>query len=166
MWGMGFKLADAGECCAACRAHNSVCGSPDGAGKSWWPARPDMRCGRDVSKACTIWTFCPEERCFAFDIHKHRFGECWLKFQGNDPPYTRPKDPHFGHTTYPEIMRHAPRKKWPWPVAEDVWEGPMPKYVPWTSGVLAEPSVEIVSSPPNDRWRERWCNKHGPCDDS
>lgn len=124
VWGLSFKLKDAGECCDACKAHAAVCGSPDGAGKSWWPERPEMKCGRDVKKACTIWTFCPVDRCFAFDIHKHGFGECWLKYQGDDPPYTRPKDPHFGHQTYPEVMRNAPRKRWPWPVAEDIWQGP------------------------------------------
>ena len=99
-------------------------------------------------------------------MHRHEFGECWLKFQkGEDPPFTKPKDPHFGHKTYPEIMRHAPRKIWPWNVAEDIWTGPMPKYVPWMSGVLAPAGVTIESSPPNDKWRERWCAKHGPCVD-
>jgi hypothetical protein len=69
--------------------------------------------------------------------------------------------------TYPlpfQVMRHAPRKIWPWAVGEEVWAGPMPLYVPWTSGVLAEPSVQIESSEPNDKWRERWCSKHGPCE--
>ena len=128
-------------------------------------ARTDLHCGGDTSVACTIWTWCPVERCFAFDIHKHEFGECWLKFQkGDNPPYTRPKDPHEGHKVYPEIMRHAPRKIWPWSVKEEIWSGPMPKEVPWMSGVLAPAETQIVSSPPNDKWRERWCAKHGPCD--
>ena len=168
VWGLGkpgFHLPDAATCCRACMAHKEVCSKPNARGQRWWPDRPDMRCGGDPTVACTIWTFCPIERCFAFDIHKHEFGECWLKFQkGEDPPFTRPKDPHFGHTTYPEIMRHAPRKQWPWPVDETIWQGPMPLQVPWMSGVIAPPEVEIVSSPPNDRWRERWCNKHGPCE--
>ena len=84
MWGLGkpgFHLPDAATCCKACQAHNAVCGQPNARGKSWWPSRPEMHCGSDVSVACTIWTWCPEERCFAFDIHKHEFGECWLKFQ-------------------------------------------------------------------------------------
>ena len=94
-----------------------------------------------------------------------QFGECWLKFQkGDDPPFTRPKDPHFGHKVYPEIMRHAPRKIWPWAVDEKIWQGPMPYHVPWMSGVIAPADQQIVSSPPNDKWRERWCQKHGPCD--
>ena len=29
-WGMAFKVADAGECCAACRAHAAVCGKLEG----------------------------------------------------------------------------------------------------------------------------------------
>ena len=53
-------------------------------------------------------------------------------------------------------MRRSPRQDWPYPVKEDVWSGPMPYYVPWTSGVLAAPSVRIASAEPNDRWRERW----------
>ena len=127
-----------------------------------------MKCGGDIKHACTIWTWCPgdpafDQRCFAFDIHKHEKGECWLKFQDGD--YTKPKDPHFGHTTYPEIMRKAPRKTWPWAVSEKIWPWPeMPTFVPWMSGVLADPAVEIVSSPPNDKWRERWCNKFGKHD--
>jgi len=171
VWGLNFKLRDAGECCAACKAHQAVCSVADSQGKSWWPDRPELRCGRNIKQACTIWTFCPQERCFAFDIHKHTFGECWLKFQ-NDLAPTMPagpskvaiKDAHFGRQVYPEVMRHAPRKIWPWPVAEKVWEGPMPQYVPWTSGVVADASVEVSSGPPNDRWKERWCKKHGPCD--
>jgi hypothetical protein len=95
VWGLGkpgFHLPDAPTCCRACIAHNEVCSLPESRGKRWWPDRPDMRCGGDPSTACTIWTFCPIDRCFAFDIHKHEFGECWLKFQkGTDPPYTQPK---------------------------------------------------------------------------
>ena len=120
-----------------------------------------MKCGRGA--ACNIWTFCPVERCFAFDIHKHEFGECWLKWQSVN--HTHPKDPHEGHKTYPTIMRHAPRKIWPWAVAEDIWTGPMPAEVPWTSGVLAPAGAAIVSAPPDDKWRRRWCEKHGPCID-
>ena len=44
-----------------------------------------------------------QERCFAFDIHKHTKGECWLKYQETDA--TKPKDPHVGHKTYPEVCR-------------------------------------------------------------
>ena len=168
VWGMSFKLRDAGECCAACKAHAAVCGVEGAKGKSWWPDTPSMKCGSDLRKKCTIWTFCPEERCFAFDIHKHGFGECWLKFQSDIPPPDptstwRLKDPHFGSQTYPEIMRHAPRKTWPWAVAEDIWPGPMPRFTPWISGALADIGVQVVSAPPNDRWKERWCKKHGPC---
>jgi len=176
VWGLGkpgFHLRDAPACCAACMAHNDICGKPGGRGKQWWPhpdssgnVRTDLRCGNDPTVACTIWTFCPEERCFAFDIHKHEFGECWLKFQkGTTPPFTRPRDPHFGVQQYPEVMRHAPRQRWPWAVSEEIWQGPMPKDVPWMSGVIADPSVSIVSSPPSDRWKERWCKKWGPCGD-
>ena len=67
----GFHLPDAASCCRACQAHNEVCGKPGAQGSKWWPGRPDMHCGGDISVACTIWTYCPVERCFAFDIHKH-----------------------------------------------------------------------------------------------
>ena len=125
VWGMGFKLPSAAECCRACKAHAAMCGKPESEGKQWWPADDKMRCSR--RKACSIWTFCPEvcphshrrrghqppplpstatastatgpardrrfqvisvptcfdcqERCFAFDVHKHTRGECWLKYQ-------------------------------------------------------------------------------------
>ncbi len=167
VWGMSFHVSDAAECCRACRAHHDACSVPGSEGKRWWPARPEMRCGAHVERACRIWTFCPEQRCFAFDIHVHTFGECWLKFQADDP--TRPRDPHFETGTtgrasyYPEAMRKAPRRMWPWAVKEEVWPGPMPERVPWTSGVLAPAETAIVSSPPQDKWREKWCRKHGPC---
>lgn len=169
VWGLNFKLADAGACCAACQAHAQVCGVRANRGRSWWPSRPDLKCDGRTERACTIWTFCPEERCFAFDIHKHGFGECWLKFQTTGGGPTRPKDPHYetgatGQATYyPEIMRNAPRKIWPWAVKEDIWAGPMPERVPWVSGVLAPPDTQIVSAPPDDTWRAKWCQRHGPC---
>ena len=111
---------------------------------------------------CTRRTHCPEERCFAFDIHKHTFGECWLKYQAVD--YTHAKDPHEGSKTYPLKMRFAPREIWPHAVREDVWSGPMPEYVPWTSGVLAPANAVVSSAPPDDQWKRRWCSKHGPCE--
>ena len=97
----------------------------------------------DASVACTIWTFCPEERCFAFDIHKHEFGECWLKWQSVN--HTHPKDPHEGHKTYPTIMRHAPRKIWPWAVSEEIWTGPMPAEVPMSKPAPYVPLHGVVS---------------------
>ena len=164
VWGLGkpgFHLSDAAACCKACQAHATTCSQKGTHAKSWWPSRPEMTCGGNPP--CNIWTFCPVDRCFAFDIHKHEFGECWLKWQSVN--HTHPKDPHEGHKTYPTIMRHAPRKIWPWAVAEDIWTGPMPAEVPWTSGVLAPAGAAIVSAPPDDKWRRRWCEKHGPCID-
>ena len=111
---------------------------------------------------CTRRTHCPEERCFAFDIHKHTFGECWLKHQAVD--HTHAKDPHEGSKVYPPKMRFAPREIWPHSVREDVWSGPMPEYIPWTSGVLAPSDAVITSAPPDDQWKRRWCSKHGPCE--
>ena len=164
VWGLGkpgFHLKSAAECCKACQSHAATCSQPGSEHNSWWPDRPELKCGRGA--ACNIWTFCPVERCFAFDIHKHEFGECWLKWQTAN--HTHPKDPHEGHKTYPTIMRHAPRKIWPWAVSEEIWTGPMPERVPWTSGVLAPADAKIVSAPPDDKWRRRWCERHGPCTD-
>ena len=92
VWGLGkpgFHLPDAASCCRACMAHNEICGAENARGKSWWPTRPEMHCGGDRSVACTIWTWCPLERCFAFDIHKHEFGECWLSTLGSPRPCHR-----------------------------------------------------------------------------
>ena len=163
VWGLGkpgFHLRDAGECCKACQAHAATCSKPGAHSKSWWPDRPEMTCGGNPP--CNIWTFCPEERCFAFDIHKHVAGECWLKQQAVN--HTNPKDPHEGHKTYPNVMRFSPRKIWPWAVAEDIWTGPMPESIPWVSGVLAPADATITSAPPDDKWRRKWCAKHGPCE--
>jgi len=160
VWGLGkpgFHLADAAECCAACQAHAAVCGKPDSKNKAWWPARPELRCQNNPG--CNLWVFCPEEQCFAFDIHVHTKGECWLKQQANN--ITRPKDPHEGRTTFPEPMRSSPRETWPWAVDKKIWAGGIPEQVPWISGVLAPADAIIVSAPADDRWRQRWCDKHG-----
>ena len=92
----------------------------------------------------------------------HLRGECWLKQQRGKA--TRPKDPFTNHTFFPAAMRAAERKRWPFAVPSRIWSGPVPERIPWTSGVLA-PADELVSSaPPNDRWWERWCARHGPCE--
>ena len=54
-WGLDKSqhVKDPAACCAKCRAHES----------------------------CNSWVFCPDDRCFAPDVHKHQRGECWLKNQ-------------------------------------------------------------------------------------
>ena len=111
---------------------------------------------------CNIWVFCPEKQCFAFDIHVHMEGECWLKQQHAN--ITRPKDPHEGHVAFPAAMRKAPRKTWPWAVDPKIWPGEIPEHVPWISGVLAPADAVIRSAPADDRWRKRWCDRYGGCD--
>ena len=154
VWGANLRLSSAAECCRACQAHAAACGRGN-AGAEWW----GRACGR--APGCNLWSFCPEEQCFAFDIHVHRRGECWLKQQAEAP--TRPKDPFEGHAAFPPEMRAAPRRSWPFAVSLAVWPGPMPERVPWISGVLAPAGEVVVSGRPNDRWRERWCTRHGPC---
>lgn len=165
VWGLGnpgFHLKDAAECCAACQAHARVCGRADSRHKSWWPARPELKCG--ANPGCNLWVFCPEKQCFAFDIHVHTFGECWLKQQrtllkGN---ITSPKDPHEGQTFFPQSMRKSPRNVWPWAVDPKIWPGGIPERVPWISGVLAPADAVVRSAAADDPWRRRWCEKHGP----
>ena len=55
VWGLGnpgFHLKDASECCAACQAHAAACGKPGSSSKSWWPARPELRCGNN--RGCNL----------------------------------------------------------------------------------------------------------------
>ena len=164
VWGLGnpgFHLSSPAECCAACQAHNQACGKPDSRHKSWWPLRPELRCGSNPG--CNLWVYCPEEQCFAFDIHVHKRGECWLKYQRvlTRDNVTAPKDPHEGRTHFPEAMRKSPRKLWPWAVDENIWPGGIPERVPWISGVLAPPQAVVQSASADDPWRRRWCEKHG-----
>jgi hypothetical protein len=161
VWGMSFKLRDPGECCQACRAHATVCGTPDSTDIVFWPDRPDLKCHK--APRCNIWTFCPETQCFAFNDHRHTFGECWLKQQSVEP--TRPRDPFEGYQRFPAKLRASPRRIWPWSVSMNTWPGPMPERIPWVSGVLADAAAQVVSAPPHDRWRHRWCQRHGPCDE-
>ena len=66
------------------------------------PARRELKCGGNPG--CNIWVFCPEEQCFAFDIHKHEFGECWLKWQ------TNPTEPLYGQRgAYTDAYRQPTR---------------------------------------------------------
>ena len=152
VWGLGnpgFHLKDAGECCKACQAHAAVCGQPGNQAKSWWPARPELKCGGNPG--CNIWVYCPEEQCFAFDIHVHTKGECWLKQQRSPDGatnLTRPKDPHEGHTDLPAAMRKSPRKVWPWAVDPKIWAGGIPEHVPWISGVPRPPTPSCAARPP------------------
>lgn len=159
VWGLDFHLKDAGECCEACKAHATVCGAPDARGKSWWPKDPQRKCNGD-GRACNLWVSCNLDRCFSFDIHNHTKGECWLKWQKADPAF--PKVASYG--TFPEKMRQSPREIWPWAVKRDLWPWEMPKAISWTSGSLAPAGAKIVMSAPNDNWRQRWCDKYGPCE--
>lgn len=41
VWGLGFHVDTAHECCRACAAHARVCSQPGSRRKEWWPR---MRC--------------------------------------------------------------------------------------------------------------------------
>ena len=49
VWGMSFKWVALATAVLHAR-HAAICGAPDGRGKSWWPDRPDMRCGVTLSE--------------------------------------------------------------------------------------------------------------------
>ena len=65
-WGIDFRVKNAGECCAACKAKTSASGDKN---------------------TCNSWVFCPggehTSECWAPDIWNHTIGECWLKVQAN-----------------------------------------------------------------------------------
>jgi hypothetical protein len=72
-WGMSFRTADAGECCAACRAHRHVCSSggapPQGrlffhASGMKGPTDCGAEAGRTADFVCNAWVFCPSALCW------------------------------------------------------------------------------------------------------
>lgn len=83
-WGMDHRVASAGECCEACKAH----------AREHADEPPERR--------CNSWVFCPEPACWAPDIWNHTLGECWLKVQ-EDPD--RPKV-NFRGAYPPEFRAH------------------------------------------------------------
>ena len=156
---MGFKVADARECCDACRAHARVCGQPGSAGREFFTpslGSGSARCHNEEAnarRACNVFAYCPLERCFSFDIHRHERHECWLKYD------VSPERPAAGTSgEYPAAMVAAPREKWPWAVAEDVWAEPMPKLNTWLSGALlprGSPPAQAKAPHTIEAWCER-----------
>jgi hypothetical protein len=92
---MNFHVADAGECCAACKAHRRECEAEGTDGRTFWKPSVDGDgvCGnhkwQDKKVGCNAWVYCAEEQCFSFDIHVHRKGECWLKYVEDPAPERR-----------------------------------------------------------------------------
>ncbi|KAG8465202.1 hypothetical protein KFE25_012565 [Diacronema lutheri] len=157
-WGSSFMVKDEQECCEACAAHNRTCSDRSNAHKPFWQASMQSapsKCGKEAV-GCNIWTYCPEERCFAFDIHNHSRHECWLKHSRT------PLTPAVGSGgPFPPEMLSAPRKHWPWSVALNVWPWPLPEQASWTSGVLAPVGVRIRPQRPN--MNKMFCDRHPPC---
>lgn len=60
-WGLGNKAVSAADCCQMC--------------KDFAPAAGGF--------PCNIWVWCgdPSGECWTPDIHSHKTGDCWLKFQ-------------------------------------------------------------------------------------
>lgn len=166
---MNFHVSDAGECCAACKAHRRECEAEGTEGKRFWTPSVDGDgvCGNhkwgDTKVGCNAWVYCPEEQCFSFDVHVHGRGECWLKYV-EDP--RRPVPWNGGDDAFPGVMRDAPRGDWPWAVEEKIWPGPMPERVSWTAGVLTtEEQGPPTHQDPQDRpdWWHKFCDALGPC---
>ena len=169
VWGMGFRVEDAGACCAACAAHRRVCGQARSRGSIFWRTSRGQNhmCSGGRRNACNAWVFCAGDparsnRCFSYDVHNHTRGECWLKQQRGEA--TRPKDPFFNHTFFPPAMRAADRASWPFAVPSRIWPGPVPERISWTSGVLApaeEARGERETARVSDETARRTGKDHG-----
>ena len=103
VWGLGFRVDSAAECCQACAAHRRTCASPASQGAVFWtttlPPKPGpSRCGR-AQGVCNAWSFCPgsdvagaASRCFSYSAHNHSRGECWCELAlSRDPRAARPR---------------------------------------------------------------------------
>jgi hypothetical protein len=92
-WGRSFMVKDEQECCEACAAHNRTCSDPANAHKPYWHAslqKGPTACGKEAV-GCNVWTYCPYDRCFAFDIHNHSRHECCERTRALRAPLsTRP----------------------------------------------------------------------------
>ena len=168
VWGLAFNVASAAECCAACAAQRRVCGKTGSRGQPFWRAsrreRTQGRCS-GAPGVCNAWVFCPgsdqpgaTDRCFSYTIHNHSKGECWLKHEANES-YPIAHGP-----TLPLRMRRAPRRDWPWAVAENVWPWEVPERVPWQAGIMARKGAAVWRGTRNPEWHTKFCKgKHGPC---
>lgn len=168
VWGLGFNVESAAECCAACAAQRRHCGRQNSRGKEFWRAsRRDRTRGRCNGKpnVCNAWVFCPggdvagaTDRCFSYTIHNHTKGECWLKHESNE------SYPVAAGPTLPLRMRRAPRRDWPWAVAENVWPWEVPERVQWQAGIVARREAPIWKGTRLPEWHGKFCRgKHGPC---
>mmetsp|Transcript_34100 Transcript_34100/g.47262 ORF Transcript_34100/g.47262 Transcript_34100/m.47262 type:complete len:194 (+) Transcript_34100:196-777(+) len=142
-WGMSFRTETAGECCAACEAHQSSCSPSVQKFQSPLMEKPQS-CGNGAgvpeSFVCNVWVFCPLPMCWAQDIWNHTFGECWLKNQ-QDPAH--PIAPNSG--AYPAKLR-----------AEHTTA---PEKVEWISGVIVPEGTEVLPNDPH--WGAAENNKNG-----
>ena len=71
-----------------------------------------------------------------------------------------PASPIAAGPTLPRAMRDAPRKEWPWAVAESLWPLPVPEYIAWQSGIVADRSEAVWQSVTLPGWHRRFCKKH------
>eukprot|EP01065_Artemidia_motanka_P022187 TRINITY_DN26400_c0_g1_i1.p1 TRINITY_DN26400_c0_g1~~TRINITY_DN26400_c0_g1_i1.p1 ORF type:complete len:497 (+),score=126.50 TRINITY_DN26400_c0_g1_i1:53-1543(+) len=119
-WGVGHKKDSAEACAEACRQHRpAVVGGPGG------------------HLPCNLWVWCPvdQDECFEPDAHRHRGGDCWLKF-----------------TEVPEAPEVNQRGD-----MGDAYRGRhrrAPRVTQWISGVLLNPGARFS----NGTWgpRAQW----------
>lgn len=164
VWGLTFHVSDEVECCRACAAHRLMCGQPGARGRPFWTTPEGLgtpqqtaKCGRS-DKACNAFVYCPDERCFSYTPHNHSRHECWLKHEANvTHPVAHGPD-------FPEEMRRAPRKHWPWAVSNVTWPGIPPPRVQWISGLVLPRSESAWVQPRPPSWFVKFCTgKYGPC---
>lgn len=87
--------------------------------------RPTPSGGPFHALPCNVWTWCGRETCWEPDAHKHSFGDCWLKFSEQpEAPEVNMRMP----MSRPYMRRHG----------KEMRDG-----VPWVSGVLLEPGVQL-----------------------
>ena len=160
VWGMNNLVESAGACCAMCAAHQRTCGQGTKPPPSYMPGR---RCGRGLGR-CNAWVYCAgspepgfEDRCFSYDVHVHKKGECWLKHESNIT------GPIAAGPTLPAAMRDAPRSQWPWAVSEKIWPARPPETLTWVSGIVAPADAPAWAEPRIPGWYRRFCKKHGGC---
>ena len=64
----------------------------------------------------------------------------------------------------PLRMRRAPRRDWPWAVAENVWPWEVPEKIAWQAGIVARKGAPVWRGARKPDWHHKFCKgKHGPC---
>jgi hypothetical protein len=116
-FGVGHRAASAQECCDKCKA----------------------KVEKNPKKPCNSWTFCGLPVCWGLDSGwNHTFGECWLR------SFVDVQEQTFGQRgklTAAYRAKHMNTR--PTCRTARTWHACPPTHVPWTSGSLGGPSVDL-----------------------